>query len=379
MDEPEQGIGVADPPAPLTEAADWFLRLRSEDANADDLSSFQRWLENSPDNPPAYRRISASWAAVGEHASAPEVIMGRRNALDSARRAAQSHWKWPRTKFFRQKYRNLTASSLRERTGGQGVRLSTSAIVGAAFLVSAALWFQTRADLYSTGVGERRTLTLADGSVVTLDARTRIHVKYRKKERLISLDQGQARFDVAKDSSRPFRVKAGNETVVALGTQFNVEILGQNVVLTMIEGQVAVTVAEATSLFALGNGERPAERGSGAVELTGGEALRVQPDGKAIRVGKVNVERVTAWQSGKIFFDNAPLSSAAERFNRYSREQIQVDPSVAAVNISGAFNAGDSAAFIEAVTSYFPVNAERSAGSTIRLFARNMAHTAVSP
>jgi len=84
-------------------------------------------------------------------------------------------------------------------------------------------WSRAHAGVYSTGVGERRTLTLADGSVVTLDARSRIQVKYRDRERLIDLDQGQARFDVAKDPARPFRVSAaGRETVLAFGTQFNV-------------------------------------------------------------------------------------------------------------------------------------------------------------
>jgi transmembrane sensor len=223
-------------------------------------------------------------------------------------------------------------------------------------------WSRANAGVYVTGVGERRTLTLADGSVVTLDARSRIHVRYREGERLINLDQGQARFDVAKDPSRPFRVSAGRETVLALGTQFNVELVAHSVLVTLIEGRVAV-MPETTSARA----EPTAQQ----IDLTPGEGLQVRQDGQKIRLPKVDVARVTAWQNGKLFFDNEPLASAAERINRYAREQVQVDTSAADVAISGVFNAGDARAFVEAVTAYFPVKAEQTPGTAVRLTARD--------
>jgi transmembrane sensor len=346
----EPGFSLSDSSSErLSKATDWFMRLRSEDADVDDLAQFQRRLEEDADNARAYREVCASWTAIGEHASAPEIMTGRRDALEDARQGARERWR-PKTLFF-------LLSRVRAKESGRFAWAAS--IAGIAFALVTALWLQTRPDVYSTGVGERRTLTMADGSVVTLDARTRIHVKYRDKERLIALEQGQARFDVAKDPSRPFRVKASNETVVALGTQFNVEIVDQNVLVTMIEGHVAIVPDT-----------RPPATVA-RIELTAGEALHVRQDGKAIRLSKVNVERVTAWQSGKMFFDNEPLASAAERINRYAREQIRVDPSAAQVGISGVFNAGDANAFIEAVTSYFPVKAARSNGSTLLLSARD--------
>jgi transmembrane sensor len=348
MTQTEIGIGVSDSRSEhLSQATDWFMRLRSEGADAGDLAQFQRWLEENADNASAYREVSASWSAIGEHASAPEIMAGRRDALEDARRGARGRWR----------AKSLFFLLRRVRAKQSAVRFAwTASAVVLAFALLTALWLQMRAQVYSTGIGERRTLTMTDGSVVTLDARTRIHVKYRDKERLIALEQGQARFDVAKDPSRPFRVKASNETVVALGTQFNVEIVNQNVLVTMIEGHVAVV-------------PDTSPRAASQIELTAGEALHVRQDGEAIRLPKVNVERVTAWQSGKIFFDNEPLAGAAERVNRYARERIQVDPSAAQVSISGVFNAGDANAFIEAVTAYFPVKAVRSNGSTLLLFA----------
>jgi transmembrane sensor len=339
----QQGVDASEPSDRLAQATDWFVRLRADDADVEDLTRFQRWVDESPDNATAYARVTQSWSVVGEQASAPEIMLGRRDALEDARKAASSRW-----------------SSSRPRW----IRPAIAAAACAALLIGSAVgawvwWSRTNAGVYTTGVGERRTLILADGSVVTLDARSRIQVKYRDRERLIDLDQGQARFDVAKDPSRPFRVSAGRETVLALGTQFNVELVAHSVLVTLIEGRVAI-MPEATKA-------EPAAQ----IDLIAGEALQVRQDGRKIRLPKVDIARVTAWQNGKLFFDNEPLASAAERVNRYSREQIQVDTSAAEITISGVFNAGDARAFVEAVTAYFPVKTDQAPGAVMRLTARD--------
>lgn len=345
MDRDQQGSDAPAPGDRLAQATDWFVRLRADDANPEDLARFQRWVEESPDNAAAYARVRQSWTVVGDQASAPEIMLGRRDALEDARRAARGRWESSRPRWMR-----------------PVVAAAACAILLVASAVGAWLWWSgANAGVYITGVGERRTLTLADGSVVTLDARSRIHVKYRDTERLIDLDQGQARFDVAQDAARPFRVRAGRDTVLALGTQFNVELVADSLLVTLIEGRVAV-LPETTSTQA-----EPAAQ----IDLSAGEGLQVRHDGQRIRLPKVDIARVTAWQNGKLFFDNEPLASAAERINRYAREQIQVDPSARDLTISGVFNAGDSRAFVEAVTAYFPVKAEQTPGDTVRLSARN--------
>ena len=328
----------------LEQATDWFVRLRADDADVEDLTRFQLWVEESPENAAAYARVRQSWAAVGDQASTPEIMLGRRDALEDARKAARSRWDPGRRTWMRPAVAAVAC-----------VVLMVASAVGAWVW-----WSRANAGVYVTGVGERRTLTLADGSVVTLDARSRIQVKYRDRERLIDLDQGQARFDVAKDPARPFRVRAGQETVLALGTQFNVELVADDLLVTLIEGRVAV-MPEAASLRV---------QPTAQIDLMAGEGLKVRQDGKRIRLPKVDVARVTAWQNGKLFFDNEPLASAAERINRYAREQIQVDASAADVTVSGVFNAGDARAFVEAITAYFPVKAEQAPGAALRLSAR---------
>jgi transmembrane sensor len=373
----EQGLSIEASSDRLAQATEWFFRLRSEQASVEDLTRFQCWLEEHGDNAGSYRNVSASWSAVAQHASAPEIMAERRDALENAQRAARGRWRADRPRGLR----------LAIATGFAG--MAVAAIVG--------LWSQSSTDLYSTGVGERRTLTLIDGSIVTLDAKSRIRVDYRPKERLLSLEQGQARFDVAKDPTRPFRVRAGKETVVAIGTQFNVELVSGNVLVTMIEGHVAVTgvarglqdVSSASGNFFTNSKKNPelsawqralsAASEPSVIELRAGEGLRVGRDGRATLEPKIDVARATAWQSGKLFFDHEPLASAAERVSRYSRLKIEVDPSVANVSVSGVFNTGDAHAFVEAIAAYFPVEISRIGSSEVLVTSRNSRAPSRSP
>ena len=97
-----------------------------------------------------------------------------------------------------------------------------------------------RPDDYQTAAGERRVVTLADGSRLSLDASSEVTVQYRKHARDLHLLKGQARFDVAHDKSRPFSVVAGNQRVIATGTAFNIDMAGPKVFVTLIEGHVVV-------------------------------------------------------------------------------------------------------------------------------------------
>ncbi|MEJ0038325.1 MAG: FecR domain-containing protein [Gammaproteobacteria bacterium] len=335
------------------QAVEWFLRVRSEGASVEDLPELRRWIEADPDNALAYQQVCAAWSTIGDYASAPEIVIGRRDALEDSHKAG----------------RHGTPSL------GKASAWVAAACVALVALGTGAWWlFSPHWTVYSTELGQRRTVTLADASVIVLDAHSQVRVRYTDKERAIALEQGQARFSVAKDPLRPFRVRARDQTVVALGTQFDVELISQAVLVTLIEGHVAVGGVTSQGAQATGSpsvGEVSGAPGRQVVELIAGEGLRVHDDGRAIFLPNVDLGHATAWQKGKMFFDNEPLSTAVERINRYARQQVDVDPSVAAVGISGVFNSGDTDAFIEAVTTYFPVEAIRNRGANIYLTRRN--------
>src|SRR3546814_3333806 len=106
--------------------------------------------------------------------------------------------------------------------------------------IGAYTWNAQRGDVYRAVAGERRLITLEDGSKISLDARSEVRVRYSKDARRLELLGGQARFDVAHDSRRPFSVRARDQLVIATGTAFNIDMVGSTVLVTLIEGRVEV-------------------------------------------------------------------------------------------------------------------------------------------
>jgi transmembrane sensor len=340
-----------------TQAVNWFLRVRSESACEQDLLEFERWSNADPHNTVAYQQVVASWDTLGRYAAAPGIVAGHRDALaDSQRTALQRATSAPAEPArARSRWRQLRGWSV-------AACLVVTAAIGTRWLV------YPPALAYATDRGEQRTVRLSDGSVVALDADSRVRIRYQDQEREIVLERGQARFSVAKDPQRPFRVHARGKTVVALGTQFDVDLASHAVQVTLLEGHVAITGVPAGP--ASPNADPRAPDDDHVVELTPGEALKVSDSGASVVVAHVDVTRVTAWQTGKIFFDNEPLSSAVERIGRYAQVHFEVDPSVSDVAVSGVFKTSDPAAFIEAITRYFAIDAVQVSSSRIVLTRR---------
>lgn len=339
-----------------TQAVDWFLRVRSDAAREEDLLDFERWTNADARNAIAYQQVVASWDTVGRYTSAPELVTGRQEALADSQRATRQ--------------RALGSSGvsprlhLRRRLPRWSIAAGLAALIGIGML-----WMGSPAgSMYETDRGERRTLHLDDGSIVALDADSRVRIRYRTHEREIFLEQGQARFTVAKNPQRPFRVHARGETVVALGTQFDVDLVSHATDVTLLEGHVAISGVPTYPTPR--NAEQRGPPDAHVVELTPGEALKVWDNGDTVLSAHVDVSRVTAWQTGKIFFDNEPLWSAVDRIGRYAQQHLAVDPSVAQVAVSGVFKTGDPTAFIDAITHYFPIDAVEVSSSRIILTHR---------
>ena len=102
----------------------------------------------------------------------------------------------------------------------------------------------------------------------------------------------------------------------------------------------------------------PAKAPEKPIVLRAGEQLVAGRDAPAKVLAQVNLEEANAWQEGKLMFDKEPLSQAVAEVNRYADRRISIgDAAAGAVPVSGIFHAGDTSAFLEAVTSYLPVSA----------------------
>ena len=340
----------------LVEAAAWRARLAdSQGACMPDLRS---WLERDSANAEAWQCVQGPWELLGEHAASPGLIRLRRIALAHAHDAARSHL-----------------------TRHRGIR-SPAGLAAAIVLVIVGIgltlgWQTSRFDTYRTRAGERRVITLNDGSQMDLDSQSEVRVRYGAHSRELALIRGQARFDVAHDVTRPFTVTAGGETVVATGTAFNVDLLGPDLLVTLIEGHVVV-LPEKERTFApsiTGGAAAPPAAGTAEPETTrinldAGDQLVVSPQ-KAPRVARVSVDRTTAWERGELVFDNEPLTSVVARVSRYGSHPIVIaDDQTSTMKISGVFHEGDVAGFVSTIVSYLPLSAHERADGSVQLSAR---------
>lgn len=306
----------------LETAAAWWLRL-TEDINA--RPAFEAWRDASLAHQAAFERVAYGWNLFGDE-----------SADDALRLAAAEA-------------RSAACAARRRRRSRRAI--GAFAALAASLVLALFIWpWLDAADVYRTGVGEQRMVTLSDGSQLTLDGASTVRVSYRRSARELWLDQGQARFDVARDPARPFSVHAGDRVVTATGTAFNIDLMRSRVVVTMIEGHVRVT---------------PAESGTSApapVALRAGDQLAAQD--VAGRIKRVEVAGATAWQSGRLIFEDEPLALAAERVNRHAQRKIVLAGTRArTLRVSGVFKTAEADRFAEAVAAYLPVViVEQSAG-----------------
>lgn len=325
------------------EAGAWCARLATGVLSAAEQADFDRWTAADIGNAAALDRALSVWQNLHAVSDAPEIISMRADALEGLRRANQRRWS-----------RRIVSGWARP------LALVASLVLVVAGALSLLL---SGAEQYSTGMGERRTVVLTDGSRLSLDAETRVAVDYRRDDRQMTLLAGRAKFEVAKDASRPFTVKAGNRTVIATGTAFSVELIDKKVHIIVYDGHVAVVRGTPRTDMLLRIKARPEKV---AISLSPGKELIAGVAPTAPQVVKADVGGSLAWEGGQLDFVDEPLGSAVERLNRYSTDKIVVaDARTGGIQVNGVFNAGDSAAFVEAVSKAYQLRVRRGQDGTI--------------
>lgn len=326
---------------PEEQAGAWCARLAVGELPFAEQAEFDRWIQSDSYHGKLLDQALSAWQGLTEIANRPEIIAQRADALEALRCANRSRWS-----------RNL-AKRWQWGLGWAAV----AAVVLAVF--SFGLPSDPEPRLYATSVGERRIITLDDGSRLSLDADTRLSVLYDERRRALTLHSGRAKFEVAKSARRPFTVTAGGRTTVATGTSFSVELLARKLRVVLYEGRVNVVMVKPGS-------------SSGTIALVPGEELVTDISRTAVpTVAAADVAGSQAWESGQLNFVDEPLASAVEQFNRYSSRKIVVgDDAVAAIRINGVFNPGDSSAFVDAIEQVYPVHSINNGDETVVLLKK---------
>jgi transmembrane sensor len=165
-----------------------------------------------------------------------------------------------------------------------------------------------------TAAGQRRSVRLADGTLVTVAGGTRLLVDAAAHR--AELDEGQATFSVVHDPNRRFAVRLGQATVVDVGTVFD---------LRRREGRNTIAVAQ---------GEVRVEGLGAPVELAAGRRLRF--DGATTEFAQISPNAATAWQAGRFNYVDAPISDVIDDIAQTTGARVRVAPQIANRRFSGS-------------------------------------------
>jgi len=209
---------------------------------------------------------------------------------------------------------------------------------------------------------------LEDGSTVELNRGAQVSVRFRDGKRLVDLLSGEAHFTVAKDSSRPFIVRARGAVVQAVGTAFNVSLNSEEVEVLVTEGRVLVNPSISTTNESVIDILEPlvAELSAGQRSIVSLNATAAVPEIEEISTEVI--EKRLAWKNEMLDFTNTPLSEVVLEFNRRNHTQLVIgDVSLNELPVLGSLRPQNLDGFVEMLELTEGVNAERDGDSKIIL------------
>ena len=314
----------------LQQAVEWFVRLRADSVSTAEREAHAEWLAD-PEHARVYASLELDW----------EELDGLENRARS--RLAQLNLKRAR----RQRHRLW-------RIGG------VAAAAAMLLAVVAVLQFDgpPTEERFATVKAEQRQIALQDGSRVHLNTDSVIDVRFAASTREVILRKGEGLFDVGYDPRRPFVVRAARSSVIAVGTRFAVHLDGgDDLIVTVLEGQVAIGPSDASpdTVAAANDADAAAAGAPERVFLSPDRQARLGTDGSIRAVEVVNAGNVTAWQEGKLVFDNTPLRVVARQVSRYTPGEIRVAPGVPDHPVTGIIQIRSARSMVELLSEVVPV------------------------
>lgn len=355
------------------EAAEWLIRLDSDGGlTPDETDALKAWVAKSPKHRLALARLADVWGGMNvlTELSVPlGKLTMRRGGTDS----------------------NSQPGEVRRFFGGWwrvGLVAATTIIVSLVILFRIYL-VESITDsngLYATVIGQQESEMLIDGSAILLNTNTQIRVSYSDDHRDVYLLQGEALFTVAKDVTRPFRVYAGSGRIQAVGTAFSVYLNGDNVDVTVTEGEVALASINVSQPMdpVFGDdalqgpsvaGSKPSMAGDVIEVLDSLQAgqvatIRGSPaDAVAIasanievkgQIGSDELEQRLAWRDGILMFSGDSLQDVVNQISRYTTVSIEIpEESVRNMRIGGRFPVGETETMLTALETNFDLRVTR--------------------
>lgn len=288
-------------------AASWYVQFQAEPPTLADQKAWQLWIDSDPAHLAAWNQIEQLQRHLG---SLPPDL--KRRALNTGQQRRQV----------------LKLLLLAAGAGFVGWNVQQHTSLGN-------VW----AD-YKTGVGQRRNITLADGSQIQLNTDTAIDVSFDPAQRLIRLRSGEILIQTGKrGDQRPFFVESRDGRIQALGTRFSVHQLSGATRVGVLEDRVIV---------------QPADLSTAAIVLSAGEGA----DFDRRHIGLIHPFKSTevAWTNGQLIVLNARLGNVIEELGRYRRGVLHCDDRARDLRVSGTFRLDSTDAVLANLQASLPIN-----------------------
>lgn len=341
----------------LNQAGEWLLELQSADVPVERIAAWQQWLGSNELHARAFDQLQLTWDLADRLAECNRRTLPWPSAADLDQAP-------PRLDVVADRGRDAPRRTFSE----DAERMRRFSLAATVFFaaVGLAFWFsQERAALVvETAIGDHRDVRLADGSVVSVGADSRLRVTMESDRRRVELERGEAYFEVAKDPLRPFSVHAGSASVTAIGTAFNVRRTREHVVVGVSEGTVAVAPAHDSLLGRIGLDRRQSARLSASTRISAGQQLVLEPDPVTTpQIEAIEPPAVASWREGRLRYSGEPLDSVIADVNRYVDEPIVIsDRSIATLRVTGTVSEANIESWLTSLQTSLPVEIAKENG-----------------
>jgi len=330
--------------ARLEQAGQWLLRMQDTKRTDGEMDEWLRWIDADPQNLAEFERLQRDWIDLEALKGELPVTLAQGRALDE------------------QGNNHVAARYSTGRFAGgrrAWVLAAGIAAVALALSVSRDVWVPAPPSAQQVAATLiNRAATLPDGSKMILGAQSRVDMDFNGAKRRLDLARGEAYFEVQHDKSRPFVVQAGEVSVTAIGTAFDVRRDHQRVTITVEEGTVEVS-------------SRPAGRPAVTWRAEAGYQLTYSTRDRTASLASVNPAAELAWRDGELAYVHEPLAAVVEDLSRYSTRKILIeDPAIAALPFTGTAFASSLDDWLAGVEQAYPITVRRTADGDIVLSAK---------
>lgn len=276
------------------DAADWWVQLHEDTARADSVSQWLEWRARDERNVAAFDEVQrfASGLASFDHSTAGLLVAEFAPAAPRVRYQARRTSAW---------------------AAGIAIAISGAAV----WLVTSRGEIKVDQHSYATDIAVNQESRLPDGSKLVLGGASKAVAVFSKTRRSIRLETGEAYFEIVKDANRPFLVEAGDITVRAIGTAFNVRRTPVQVAITVTDGRIRVAASPSS-------GQRIWDVATG-IDAGAGQQVVYDARERKMVVSPADLVRALAWRDNRLDFINEPLANVVANINRYSRAQVRLE------------------------------------------------------